>query len=150
MKFKHGVLLVSFVAAAAITGTAIYFLSEAAAEAERARQAGQAESDCAEKVPAAIDVVQKHDSVQGARIQVTGSTSHFNRRLKQCLVEVSTFEHLGSPVYVKTMVNMATRSLVLWSLAGDSRGSIRNCFAAKSTPIDCGEADKQWTTLMYE
>ena len=150
MRFKHRVLIASFVAVTGITGTGIYFLSQSAAETERRRQIGQAESDCAGKVPAAIRLVTTRDSMQGARVQVTGSAYHYNRRLKQCLVEISTFEHLQTPVYVKTLVNAAGNSAMMSSMAGDRGGSVRNCFGAEAKPLDCTEADQRWKTLMSE
>jgi len=143
-------MLGSFVVATGITGTAIFFLSRIAAETERTRQRAQAESDCANQVPAMVNLVQAKDSMQGARIQVTATESHFNRRLQQCLVEVKTFEHGATPIYVKSLVNAAQRSMVFWTLAGDDRASVRNCFNAEARQVDCGEVDNQWKTLMFE
>jgi hypothetical protein len=98
MRFGQKVLLASIVAAVGITGTAIYFLRQAAAETERARQLAQAESDCADQVPKAVDLVQRQDSIHGARIQVTATAYPFNHRLNQCMVAISTFEHQDPPV----------------------------------------------------
>jgi hypothetical protein len=150
MRFKHQVWLGSVIAAVGITGTGIYFLSQAAAETEHTRQLAQAESDCADKVPATVKFIEGKNATQGARIQVTNSASHFNRRLKQCLVDVSTFEHMYSPVYVKSLVNTVDHALIFWTMAEDSRGSLRNCFGANGKQMDCAETDKQWKTLMYE
>ena len=88
--------------------------------------------------------------MQGADVYVTGKASHYNHRLKQCLVEISTFEHDATPVYVKTLVNTEDNLPMIWSMAGDSLGSVRNCFSEKAKPLDCAEADKRWKTLMAE
>jgi hypothetical protein len=143
-------MLGSFVVAAAIIGAGIYFMRQTVADRDRLRTIEETESDCANKGPAATEIVLKKDSMQGAHIQVTGTVIHFNRRLKQCLVEISTFEHQDAPVYVKTMVNVGTGSLMLWSLATDDRGTLRNCFNAQGQQLDCTEVDRQWRTLMFE
>jgi len=150
MRFRQKVTLGSLVVAVAIIGAGIYFLRHAVDARDRLRSIEETESDCSIKVPAAIDIVLKKDSMQGAHIQVTGTVVHYNRRLKQCLVEISTFEHQDAPVYVKTIVNVGTGSLMLWSLATDNRGTLRNCFNAKGQQVDCTEVDRQWRTLMFE
>ncbi len=150
MKSRNWLLLALFLALAAITAVGTFFLRQSAAETARVRETLQAESDCAARIPRAIDLVTKRDSMLGARIQVTGSTYHYNHRLKQCLVEISTFEHREAPIYVKTLISPADNSAILWSFTGEGEGAARNCYGADSKMLDCAEADKRWKQLMRE
>ncbi len=150
MKLGAWVLGITFVLVAAAGVVGIYFLRQAAAENARVRALALAESDCAAKIPSAIELVTMRDSMLGARIQVTASADHYNRQLKQCIVEIATFEHQEAPVYVRTLVSPADNSAILWSFTGEGEGAVRNCYGGDSKLLDCAEADKRWKKLMSE
>src|SRR3954453_9337046 len=85
----------------------IYFMREAAAEAETSRRMAQAESECVMQIQRMGELVTKKDDEKGVRSRVTQSTSHFNQALRRCYVEVTTYERSNLTLFVKTLLTPA-------------------------------------------
>ena len=146
MNFKVFGIVSGLILLAIVAFTA-YFLHQAAAEAAVTRNALQAESECAAEIPKAIHMVTDRDS---AKTVVTQTASHFNTMVRQCYIEIDTYQHGDSAIFTKTLISPADSGAVLWSVAGRPDSPERKCFGADTMPVDCATADKRWKAYMKE
>lgn len=125
-------------------------LRQAAMQAEGERQHEKAESECGVQVQHAIDLVIRRDESSGGSSRVTDTANHYNQLLHHCYVEVTTYEHGDSAIYIKTLISPADNSAVLWSVTGRKDAPGRHCFGVDAMPIDCATADKRWKSYMAD
>ena len=149
MNLKGLFLIGSGLVFLAVVGVAFFYLRQVAAQTDQSRRAMQVDSDCAAQVQRGIQLVVHPAKDTESLNHATGSASHYNRLLNTCYVEVASYD-AEAAVYMKTLVNPAEGSAVLWSVTKRSDGSDRQCFGADSKAIDCAEADKRWKTFMKE
>jgi len=128
----------------------IYFMREAAAEAETSRRLAQAESDCVRQVQKMGEMVIEKESEKGVRSRVTQSTSHYNQMLHQCYVEVTTYEPGDPPIFLKTLLSPAEKSAVLWSVSRREDNKERQCFGPDAMPLSCEQAEQRWKAFMTQ
>jgi len=119
-------------------------------EAETSRRLAQAESECVRQMQRMGELVTKKDNDKGVRSRVTQSTNHYNQALHQCYVEVTTYEHSDSTVFVKTLLTPANNAAVLWSVSGREGSKERQCFGPDAMPLSCEEADRRWNIFMTQ
>jgi hypothetical protein len=131
-----------------IVGTLLYFLRQAAIEAEANERVLRAESGCASQVQRAAELVTAKGSEKGVRNRVTASASHYSQQQQKCFIEVTVYEHMPSTALVKTLLDSSDGSAVLWSVSGRREEPGRACFGADSMPLDCIEADRRWKAFM--
>ena len=129
---------------------AAYEVRRAGLEAVAERERLKPDSECAAQLQHAIQLVAEKDRGTGALYRVTDSATHYNHPLHACFVEVTTYDHQDSAIFVKTLVRPAENSAVLWSVTGRIDNPGRHCFGADSMPLDCQTADRLWKTFMSE
>ena len=150
MSFKAIFLTGSAALILGLVGLTVHYLRQAAAEAEATRRVLKAESDCVGQVQHAIELVQQRDSEKGIVNRVIESTSHYNHELRQCYVEVTTYEHRENAIYVKTLINPDGNTAVLWSVAGRAGSPTGSVLAPTPRALDCLQADQRWKTFMTQ
>jgi hypothetical protein len=133
-----------------IAGLTVHLLRKAAADAEATRQVLKAESDCVGQIQHAIQLVAQRDGEKGIVNRVIDSKDHYNHQLRQCYVDIETYEHRDSAVFVKTLISPDENTAVLWSVTGRVEDPGRQCFGPDSMPLDCIEVDKRWKTYMTQ
>jgi len=128
----------------------VYFMRQAAAEAETSRRLAQAESECVAQIQRMSELVTQKENEKGVRSRVTQSTNHYNQSLHRCYVEITTYEHSDSTVFVKTLLTPADNAAVLWSITGRQDHKERECFGPDAMPLSCEEADRPWNVFMTQ
>jgi hypothetical protein len=131
-------------------GFVIYYMRQAAAEEEVARQREREESGCLEQMKRTSDLAKQKNVTTENDSRVIDSANHYNHLLHQCYVEVTTYEHGESSVIVKTLISPADNTAVLWSVTGRIGTTGRECFGPDSMPLDCEVVDKRWKAYMTE
>jgi len=150
MMFKVTFLTVSVLVVLGIVGFGVYFLRQAAAEADTSSASLRAESECTAKVDMARRVVAERGDTTGGAIRVTGSSSHYNSVLRQCYVEVNTEETGDTDISMRTLINTGENSAVLWSVENHGKNPVRTCFGADASALDCKTADQRWKAYMHD
>jgi hypothetical protein len=149
MGFKTLFFVGSAVVFLVIVGCTFYFLREEAAANQAATQTFELESKCAEQIPEGIRMVAREGGDPNAQNHIAGSTSHYNRTIHTCFVELNTFD-VNTVADVKILLNPADKTTVLWSATKRADPTNRQCLGPDSKPLDCAQADKRWKTFMTE
>lgn len=150
MAFKAIFVTASILVLLSIVGFAVYFLRQAALEADASHASLKAESECTAKVDSARRVVTERADPSGGSVRVTSATSHYNNLLRQCYVEVTTEETGENEISMRTLISTAENSAVLWSVQKHGQDKDRRCFAQDATTLDCKVADQRWKAYMHD
>jgi hypothetical protein len=150
MNFKLWFFVCSAMAFATAGTVVFVYLRQAVAEADTARANAQVETRCALQIPHAVELVTKKDGLDGVRGRVTESSSHYNQARRECYVEVATYEHAETPIFVRTLISVKDNSAVLWSVSDNVDTKSRKCFGADASPIECETADQRWIAFMRQ
>ena len=152
MNLKALFLVVTSFVVLVIAAVMIFSLHQAATEASAQQRVERTESDCPTHVKEAVELVAhaNTDSEGGGHTRITDSSSHYNRQLNMCFIEVTTYERREKPVFVKTLVSPLQKTAILWTITDRPEDPNRQCFGSDAMPLDCAETDKRWKMFMTQ